>query len=352
MKKLLVMAGGTGGHIFPALSIAKELQNQGWEILWIGTQDRLEAKLVPEHNFNIKFINISGIRGKSFFKLLSMPTQILKATVQSLEIIKHFNPSAALAMGGYVCGPAGLACKLAGIPLIIHEQNSVAGLTNQILNTVSSETLEAFPNTFKNAITVGNPVRDDLFYLKSPEYRINKEEKLKILVLGGSQGAKILNDVIPKVTLALQNKVEILHQAGVKDASKLNAFYQQHNLGKAIDFISDIKEAYNWADLAICRSGAMTISELSAVGLGAILVPFLHKDQQQFYNAKFLSLARAGIILEEKNFNQNSLLEILQSLMHNRAMILEMANNAYQLANSSATKDIAQIIIQKAIKNV
>lgn len=198
IKKLLIMAGGTGGHVFPGLAVAHELNKQGWQVRWLGTADRMEAHLVPKHGIEIDFIQISGIRGKGIFAKLLSPLRILKAIIQARKIIKAYQPDVVLGMGGYVSGPGGVAAKLCGVPVILHEQNGIAGLTNQWLSKIATTVLQAFPSAFKNAKVVGNPVREDILSLPSPQERFtSRDDKIRILVMGGSQGAKILNDIIP-----------------------------------------------------------------------------------------------------------------------------------------------------------
>ena len=286
-KKLLVMAGGTGGHVFPAIAVAHELQQQGWDIRWLGTRDRMEADLVPKHGIPIEFIQISGLKGKGIGALLTAPFAILRAIFQARKIIKNYQPDAVLGMGGYVSGPGGVAAKLCGVPVILHEQNAVAGLTNVWLSKIARRTLQAFPNAFPHAEVVGNPVRQDLFEIEAPEQRFaERGYPVNVLVMGGSQGAMVINQTVPEVAKALGHSVMISHQVGKGKLEGVEEVYQQTGNGAACEFIDDMKAAYDWADIVICRSGALTVCEIAAAGLPAILVPFQHKDRQQFLNAE------------------------------------------------------------------
>lgn len=348
-KKLLVMAGGTGGHVFPAIAVARELQQQGWEIRWLGTKDRMEADLVPKHGIQIEFIEISGIKGKGIGALLKAPFAVFKAVLQARKIIKNYQPDAVLGMGGYVSGPGGIAAKLCGVPVILHEQNAVAGLTNKWLSKIARKTLQAFPVAFPTAEVVGNPVRQDLFQIPDPAVRFeNKGYPINILVMGGSQGAQVINQTVPAIAQALGQNVFISHQVGKGKLSGVEEVYQETGNGIASEFIDDMKAAYEWADLVICRSGALTVCEIAAAGLPAIFVPFQHKDRQQFLNAEYLANAGAAVIIEQKDFNPESLLNALQPLIADRTKLTEMAIKARQKASPMAAKRVAEVIVQEA----
>ena len=348
-KKLLVMAGGTGGHVFPAIAVAHELQQQGWDIRWLGTRDRMEADLVPKHGIPIEFIQISGLKGKGIGALLTAPFAILRAIFQARKIIKNYQPDAVLGMGGYVSGPGGVAAKLCGVPVILHEQNAVAGLTNVWLSKIARRTLQAFPNAFPHAEVVGNPVRQDLFEIEAPEQRFaERGYPVNVLVMGGSQGAMVINQTVPEVAKALGHSVMISHQVGKGKLEGVEEVYQQTGNGAACEFIDDMKAAYDWADIVICRSGALTVCEIAAAGLPAILVPFQHKDRQQFLNAEYLAGAGAAVIIEQKEFNPESLLNALQPLVADRQKLMEMAIKARQMAKPLAAKRVAEVIIEQA----
>lgn len=344
-KKLLIMAGGTGGHVFPAIAVAQELQQQGWDIRWLGTKDRMEAQLVPKFGIPIEFIQISGLRGKGIKALLKAPFAILRAVWQSRKIIKAYQPNVVLGMGGYVSGPGGVAAKLCGVPIVLHEQNAVAGLTNVWLSKIATQTLQAFPTAFNNAKVVGNPIRKTLLQLTEPVQRFSaRTGALRILVMGGSQGARIINQTIPEVAKILGSRVEVCHQVGKGGLEDIEKIYRQLGNAVASEFIDDMVQAYEWADLVICRSGALTVCEIAAAGLPAIFVPFQHKDRQQFLNANYLAEAGAAIIIEQPNFTVQNLVSVITPLLDNRQKLLQMAMNARSKATPLAAKQVAEII--------
>ena len=348
-KKLLVMAGGTGGHVFPAIAVVRELQKRGWEIRWLGTKDRMEAELVPKHGIPIEFIQISGIKGKGLGALIKAPFAILKAVMQARRIIKNYRPNAVLGMGGYVSGPGGIAAKLCGVPVILHEQNAVAGLTNKWLAKIARRVLQAFPSAFPNAETVGNPVREDLSQLAEPAERFSgRDYPINILVMGGSQGARVINQTVPEAAKSLDERVFIRHQVGKGNLSGVEEIYKETGNGTAVEFITDMAQAYGQADLVICRSGALTVCEIAAAGLPAIFVPYQHKDRQQFLNAAYLAEAGAAIIIEQPDFAPESLLNALQPLIADRRKLTEMAEKARAKATPAAAKRVAEVIIQEA----
>lgn len=348
-KKLLVMAGGTGGHIFPALAVVQRLQQQGWEIRWLGTKDRMEAELVPQYDIAIDFIQISGVKGKGLGALLKAPFAIWRAVAQAKKIIRAYQPDVVLGMGGYVSGPGGIAAKLCGVPVILHEQNAVAGFTNKALSWIAKRVLQAFPNAFENAEVVGNPVRQDLTEIETPENRFaNRGYPINILVMGGSQGAQVLNQVVPQIAEKLGKKVFISHQVGKGKLDDIQTIYQASGNGVANEFITDMKAAYEWADIVICRSGALTVCEIAEVGLPAIFVPFQHKDRQQYLNAKYLADADAAVIIEQQDFTAENLLNALTPLVENRARLTEMALNAKAKSSPNAAARVAEVIIENA----
>ena len=343
-KKLLVMAGGTGGHVFPAVAVANVLQQQGWQVEWLGTKDRMEAQLVPKHGIAIHFIEISGLRGKGIKALLAAPFKILRAILQARKIIKTYQPDAVLGMGGYVSGPGGVAAKLAGVPIILHEQNAVAGLTNKWLAKIATRVLQAFPTAFADAEVVGNPVRADLFALPTPQQRFSQREgALRILVVGGSQGARVLNLLMPKVAAQLTKDVVIRHQAGKGNSEAIKALYPQNINVNVSDFIDDMAAAYAWADVVICRSGALTVCEIAAAGVPAIFVPFQHKDQQQYLNARYLADAGAAEIIQQAELTPERVVEFLQKW--ERPTLLAMAEKAQSKAAPTAAQRVAETII-------
>lgn len=343
-KRLLVMAGGTGGHVFPAIAVANVLQQQGWQVEWLGTKDRMEAQLVPKHGIAIHFIEISGLRGKGIKALLTAPFKILRAILQARKVIKNYQPDAVLGMGGYVSGPGGVAAKLAGVPIILHEQNAVAGLTNKWLAKIATRVLQAFPTAFADAEVVGNPVRADLFALPTPQQRFSQREgALRILVVGGSQGARVLNLLMPKVAAQLTKDVVIRHQAGKGNSEAIKALYPQNIKVNVSDFIDDMAAAYAWADVVICRSGALTVCEIAAAGVPAIFVPFQHKDQQQYLNARYLADAGAAEIIQQAELTPERVVEFLQKW--ERPTLLAMAEKAQSKAAPTAAQRVAETII-------
>ena len=348
-KKLLVMAGGTGGHVFPAIAVARELQQQGWEICWLGTKDRMEADLVPKHGIPIEFIQISGLKGKGVGALLKAPFAILRAVMQARKIIKKFKPDAVLGMGGYVSGPGGIAAKLCGVPVILHEQNAVAGLTNVWLSKIARRVLQAFPNAFPNAEVVGNPVRQDLFEIEAPEQRFaERSYPINILVMGGSQGAQVINQTVPEVAKVLGNQVFISHQVGKGKLAGVEEIYHATGNGVASEFIDDMKAAYEWADLVICRSGALTVCEIAAAGLPAVFVPFQHKDKQQFLNAEYLVETGAAYVIEQPEFTPEKLLAVLEPLIADHTKLTGMAIKARAKSTPTAAKRVAEVIVEES----
>ncbi|EPL6456303.1 undecaprenyldiphospho-muramoylpentapeptide beta-N-acetylglucosaminyltransferase [Providencia rettgeri] len=352
-KKLLVMAGGTGGHVFPGLAVAHYLQAQGWEIRWLGTADRMEATLVPKHGIDIEFIQISGLRGKGIAAQLGAPWRIYKAIQQAKTIIKRYQPDAVLGMGGYVSGPGGIAAWQCGVPVILHEQNGIAGLTNKWLSRIAKRVLQAFPGAFPDAPVVGNPVREDVLALPAPATRLaGREGAIRVLVVGGSQGARILNQVMPQVAAKVGKQLNIWHQAGKGSKESTEALYNEqlqvsgNSEYKVTEFIDDMAQAYAWADIVVCRSGALTVSEVAAAGLPAIFVPFQHKDRQQYWNALPLEKAGAAKILEQPQFTAEAVASLLEQW--DRAELLSMAEKAHDCAISDATERVAAVICEVA----
>ncbi|KLN67080.1 undecaprenyldiphospho-muramoylpentapeptide beta-N-acetylglucosaminyltransferase [Vibrio sp. VPAP30] len=345
-KRLMVMAGGTGGHVFPGLAVAKQLQSQGWEIRWLGTADRMEADLVPKHGIEIDFIKVKGLRGQGIARLLKAPFQILNAIMQAKAHMKRWQPDAVLGMGGYVSGPGGVAAWLLGIPVVLHEQNAVAGLTNQWLSKIAKKVFQAFPGAFPKAEVVGNPVREDVAAISEPEQRLaERDGKVRILVMGGSQGAQILNRTLPDVMAKLGGEYEIRHQAGKNNHNEVAQAYQVNNVQNAdvTEFIDDVAKAYDWADLLVCRSGALTVSEVSAAGVGAIFVPFMHKDRQQALNADHLVECGAAKMIEQPELTVDKLVSEIQAL--DRSNLLAMANKARKAAKLDADKVVSEAIV-------
>lgn len=345
-KRLMVMAGGTGGHVFPGLAVAKKLQQQGWEIRWLGTADRMEADLVPKHGIDIDFIRVKGLRGQGIARLVKAPFQIINAILQARRHMKAWQPDAVLGMGGYVSGPGGIAAWLQGIPVILHEQNAVAGLTNQWLSKIASRVFQAFSGAFPNAPVVGNPVRTDVVELPEPNQRLaERSGPIRVLVMGGSQGARILNQTLPEVMAKLGEGYEVRHQAGKDNQAEVEQAYKIAGAKnfQVTEFIDDVAQAYAWADLLVCRSGALTVSEVSAAGVAAIFIPFMHKDRQQALNADHLVECGAAKMIEQPQLTVEKLSQTIAQL--ERTQLLDMANKARQAAKLDADQVVADAII-------
>ncbi|MFD0707307.1 undecaprenyldiphospho-muramoylpentapeptide beta-N-acetylglucosaminyltransferase [Photorhabdus akhurstii] len=350
-RRLMVMAGGTGGHVFPGLAVAHHLKDQGWDVLWLGTADRMEADLVPKHGIDIEFIQISGLRGKGIKALLAAPVRIFKAIRQAKAILRRYQPDVVLGMGGYVSGPGGIAAWMCGVPVVLHEQNGVAGLTNRWLAKIATAVLQAFPGAFPKAPVVGNPVREDVLALPVPKQRLTgREGPIRVLVVGGSQGARILNQTMPEIAAGMGDKITLWHQTGKGAKESVQHAYNnsvkcEH---KITEFIDDMAQAYAWADVVICRSGALTVSEVSAAGLPGIFVPFQHKDRQQYWNALPLEKVGAAKILEQPQFTVDAVIELLTQWQ--RPQLLEMAEKARSAAIVDATERVSAALIDAAKK--
>lgn len=351
LQKVLIMAGGTGGHVFPGLAVARLLQEQGIEVHWLGTRKGLEARLVPEAGFPIHFISISGLRGKGKKDLLLAPFRLAWSIVQSARIIRGLRPDVVLGMGGFVSGPGGISSWLLGRPLVIHEQNAKAGLTNKWLARIAAKVLEGFPDTFsqrKKIITTGNPVRKEIACLPLPQARFESREKpLRLLIVGGSLGAAAINDLVPRTLAKLpeQYRFDVHHQTGEKHfESALQAYKAAGVDAKVTPFITDMSKAYEWADVVLCRAGALTIAELCAVGLGAILVPYPHAvDDHQTANANYLVKNHAALLIQQSALTEDGLASILKQLADSPAQRTAMAEAAYELRQIDATHKVLEI---------
>ncbi len=349
--KIVIMAGGTGGHVFPALAVARALQSKGWEIHWIGTETGLEAEIVPKAGFKLHYIVIKGLRRKGILHKLMAPYQIIAAIYQSLRILLTLKPMVVLGMGGYVAGPAGVAAWLLRYPLIIHEQNSVVGFTNRCLALLATRVLEAFPNAFKpsqQAIYTGNPVRAELLSIAPPNERFaDRSSPLRLLIIGGSRGALALNQICPQAIeqLPLEKRPEIWHQTGGgHDKATLELYQKANVVARVQPFIDDMAKAYAWADLVLCRAGALTIAELSAVGIGSVLVPFPYAtDDHQTTNGQFLEKLGAAKLIPQSILKPQTLALTLLELLNDKNQLLAMANAAYQAACRNALIDVTAV---------
>lgn len=347
-----MMAGGSGGHVFPGLSVAHYLMDCGYQVMWLGTSDCIEALLVPQHGIDIKFIRITGWHGKKIYMKLVVPLFFAVAICQSLKIIKNWKPDIVIGMGGYVSAPGGVAAWICKVPLIIHEQNRVIGLTNRFLSFLARQILQGFPGAHRNAKTVGNPVCKKILSIPNPFVRWkNRTGPIRILVIGGSKGASIFNNVIPDVANKLFRQVIIWHQVGENNLREvlLNYYNFKKKNYRITPFIHDIAQAYIWADLLIARAGALTVSEISVIGLPAIFVPFMyHKDYQQYWNALPLVQAGSARIVEQQEFTSENLIQILDTW--DRIELLDMAQRARALAKPNAVQLFSQIIMKHLTK--
>ncbi len=347
-RPVLIMAGGTGGHVFPALALARRLREQSVEVIWLGTRRGIEARLVPAEGIAIEWLSVGGLRGKGLSTRLAAPWRLTVALWQALRVMWRRRPSVVVGLGGFVTGPGGVAAWLTRRPLLIHEQNAIAGFTNRCLAYLAREVLEAFPGSFRPGVrtrAIGNPVRREIAALPAPAERLARRRgAVRLLVIGGSQGAVRLNTVVPYALARLDgNRFEVRHQAGERWCEACRQSYA--DAGVAADvrpFIDDMAEAYAWADLAICRSGALTVSELASAGLGAVLVPFpAAVDDHQTYNARHLVRAGAAVLIADRELTAQRLAAELERLSAERAVLLAMAEHARSLAKPDATEQLA-----------
>jgi UDP-N-acetylglucosamine--N-acetylmuramyl-(pentapeptide) pyrophosphoryl-undecaprenol N-acetylglucosamine transferase len=350
------MAGGTGGHVYPALAVARALQQQSREVVWLGTHRGLESRVVPANNIEMEWISVGGLRGKGVMTFILAPFRLIWALVQSVFVMARHRPAAVLGMGGFVSGPGGVAAWLTRRPLVIHEQNAVSGLTNRLLARLARVVLQAFPGSFPakiNAETVGNPVRADIAALADPEMRFSaREGSIRLLVLGGSQGALALNKVVPAALAKLPEELRpiVRHQTGSLTIDTAREAYEQQSLDvELLPYIEDMAEAYAWADLVVCRAGALTVAELSAAGLPAIFVPFpAAVDDHQTANARPMAEAGAAAIVAEKDLSDESLAGILVNWLTSRDELKSRANKARALAKPDALNRITDHCLEVA----
>jgi UDP-N-acetylglucosamine--N-acetylmuramyl-(pentapeptide) pyrophosphoryl-undecaprenol N-acetylglucosamine transferase len=346
-RTLMVMAGGTGGHVFPGLAVADELRARGWNVVWMGNPSGMEARLVPQRGYPMAGVNFSALRGKGFVRKLQLPLALGSACWQAAREIRRLRPDVVLGMGGYISFPGGLATRLLGRPLVIHEQNSVAGLANRMLAKVATRVVCGFPDALPRSVWAGNPVRHDIAQLPEPEQRFAERPPgapLRLLVLGGSLGAAAINEMVPKglALLAEDERPEVRHQAGEKHLAQLQQNYRDAGVrADCVAFIDDMAAAYAWADLVICRAGALTVAELAAAGVASVLVPFPHAvDDHQTHNARFLARAGGAVLLPQGEMTPQSI-----SLIRNyaRGQLLQMAQRARALAKPDAARDVADL---------
>lgn len=347
----LIVAGGTGGHIFPGLSVAAELKARGWRVQWAGNPEAMEGRLVPAHGVELNTLVFSGFRGKGLLQQVLMPVKLLRAFWTSIQILRRAKPAVVLGMGGYVAFPLGMMTSLLNIPLVVHEQNSIAGLTNKVLAKLADRNLVAFPQALPNAHWVGNPVREMIYSQSEPAVRFQgRSGALRVLVLGGSLGAQALNEVVPKAIsqIELGDRPEVIHQAGEKNLPVLRDNYEKAQVqAQQVAFIDDVAAAMAQADLVICRAGAMTVAEVAAIGVAALFVPFPHAvDDHQTHNAEFLVKENAAWLRQQSELDAAWLANWLRSI--DRETCLAQASRARALAKPQATQEVVDYIEQVA----
>ena len=355
-RSILIMAGGTGGHIMPGLAVADILRAQGWRVTWLGAPGGMEAELVPKHGYEMAWVNFSCVRGKGLLRLLLLPFTLLRALGQSAAAIFRHRPDVVLGMGGYITFPGGLMAALLRRPLVIHEQNSIAGLSNKVLARLAQKTLSGFPDVLPKAIWCGNPVRGSIAGLPAPQIRYAaRSGRLNLLVVGGSLGAKALNETMPQALALLPAEVRpnVVHQTGKQHFATVQQMYKQAGLQADIrPFLDDMAGSYANADVVICRAGALTIAELAAAGVASILVPFpFAVDDHQTHNARFLSERGAAWLLPQSELNAEKLAQLLRDLMNDgrgREKLAAMAQQARGVAKADAAQRVAQACAELA----
>ncbi|MCR4298441.1 MAG: undecaprenyldiphospho-muramoylpentapeptide beta-N-acetylglucosaminyltransferase [Gallionella sp.] len=350
-RSILIMAGGTGGHIMPGLAVADILRSQGWQVTWLGAPDSMEAELVPKQGYGMARVRFSGLRGKGLPRKLMLPFNLLTALWQSAAAIFRHRPGVVLGMGGYITFPGGLMAALLRRPLVIHEQNSIAGLSNKVLARIAQKTLSGFPDVLPQAIWCGNPVRSSIAALPEPQQRYSaRSGNLNVLVVGGSLGAKALNEALPQALALLpsETRPNVIHQTGKQHFAAVQQLYRQAGVQADIrPFLDDMAGSYANADLVICRAGALTIAELAAAGVASILVPFpFAVDDHQTHNARFLSERGAALLLPQKELNAEKLAQLLRELT--REKLLAMAQQARSVAKADAAQRVAQVCAELA----
>lgn len=356
-KRIVIMAGGTGGHVFPALAVAQKLLEKGWQVSWLGTHKGLESRVVPENNIEIDWLSVAGVRGKGIVSKLTALLMLLKGCWQALAVLKRRKPDVVLGMGGFVAGPGGLMAKLLGIPLIIHEQNRVPGTTNRLLASIANQVLEAFPGSFKkqlNAKCTGNPLRQQFLQELNSVDRHSQDE-IHLLVVGGSQGAQILNEVVPAAIAQLAHGadanesilLQVWHQTGTAMHEQVEQSYQVIGVEAQVSaFIEDMAPAYQWADLVVCRAGAMTVSEVAAAGVPAIFIPLPGAiDDHQTANAKVLTDSGAAVMLKQKDLSANTLAD---QIIQVSKQLTTMSKVTKKCARLDATEIVAGYCMSEA----
>lgn len=355
-RRIMIVAGGTGGHVFPGLAVARILRQQGATVSWMGTSTGIEARVVPDADIELDVIRISGLRGKGPADWLLLPLRLLRAMLQAARILRLRQPQAVLAMGGFVAGPGSLSAWLFRIPVLVHEQNAVPGLTNRVLAWFARYLLCGFPDAFAShpgARFVGNPVRRDIAALPLPAVRYaQRSGPLRLLVIGGSQGAEVFNQVVPQSLqlLTQQDRPQVWHQSGVHWEDKTRERYQQVGVEARVSaFIENMAEAYAWADLVMCRAGAMTVAELAAAGVAAVLVPLPHAaDDHQTANARYLSDREAALLIPQSDLSPERLAEVVSEIDNKRSALAAMATMARGLSVTDAADTVATLCLEAA----
>ena len=349
---ILVMAGGTGGHVFPALALATELIRRGKKVEWLGTSRGIESTLVPAAGINLNLIEVRGVRGKALIDKLKAPLQIILAVFSAIKLVSRLKPSLVIGFGGFASGPGGVAARVLGKPLIVHEQNAVAGTTNRLLAKTTPHRITAFPNVLVGGRCLGNPVREEIRSLASPWVRYQaRTNQLNLLVIGGSLGATFINKTVPAVLAGLHSDESIFvrHQCGPEWKAETEDSYKSAKLPAAasveiLPFIDDMASAYSWADLVVCRAGAMTVSELAAAGVASILIPLPSAiDDHQTHNAEWLSDNRAAWLVPQSSHTKDKITQILLQVVAEREQLLEMAERARQQSYPDALSDLAEL---------
>jgi UDP-N-acetylglucosamine--N-acetylmuramyl-(pentapeptide) pyrophosphoryl-undecaprenol N-acetylglucosamine transferase len=352
----MIMAGGTGGHVYPALAVARELLSSGHEVIWMGTRSGLEARVVVAAGIPMEWVSVSGIRGKGWRSKLAAPWMLLRACQQAFRILRAVQPKVVLGMGGFASGPGGLMARLLGIPLVLHEQNRVPGTTNRWLAKFAKVILEAFPGSFQpsaGARWTGNPLRREITDRRARSRPESESGPLRVLVMGGSLGAKALNETVPEALGLARVGIQVWHQTGEVMREETKVRYANAGIADArVDaFIEDVADAYAWADIAVCRAGAMTVSELAAVGLPAILVPFPYAiDDHQTQNARYLSDSGAAVLLAQSDLNPARLASELVSLAGHPGRLREMAEKLAVLSKPAAARAVAEACLEQATR--
>lgn len=352
---VMILAGGTGGHIFPGLAVAKALRARGIAVSWLGADGGMETRLVPQHGIEIDTIAISGVRGKGLATLLRAPFRVAASVRAAQRVLRARRPRAVISFGGYAAGPGGLAARLAGVPLIVHEQNRAPGMTNRVLSRFARRVLTGFPDTFsdRDEQVVGNPVRAEIAAIAPPAQRFaERAGPLRLLVLGGSQGARALNRAVPEAIAGLRGRVpcEVRHQCGEKLLADAQQAYAQAGVIASVEpFIADMAAAYAWADLVICRSGALTLAELCAAGVGSVLVPFPQAvDDHQTKNARFLVDRGAAQLLPQAGDDLGARLSATIEILAERGVLLQMADAARAIARPDAAERVVDAVLEVA----